>query len=329
MALDQADLENSKRINNEAAMLHVTGEAEDAQDRYRQALDVNPQNASALNNLGFLLAQKGDLDTAIDCYEQALALDPENTTCLGNLASAQAVKGDVAAGMALLDQATALAPDDTLIWDNLGKLALAAGALERSEKAFQRAFDISRDAAHLGRLATVVAARGRLAEAGTLLQAATAAMPGDADLWRQLGVVCFVRQDFGSAQDALDTAFRLNPEDPEILRHLYLTELARGNRVGAEATLTRLIKLCPQAVGPQTDLAILRLEQGAFEAAVQILERALTMDDAGPRTAFYHGLALVLSGDHTHGRAALNEVASEGGKYADKALQHLQDLDAA
>ena len=158
------------------------------------------------------------------------------------------------------------------------------------------------------------------------MEAATAAEPGDASAWRQLGAIRFSRHDFGAASEALETALRLDPSDLEARRHLYLTHMARGRRAAAEAELERMIALAPGDPGPRTDLAVLRLDQGAYAAAAALLEAAAARPGAGERTRFYRALALELSGRADEGRAELLAVADAGGRYAERALRRLPEL---
>lgn len=279
MSLAETPAEASRRLNNEAAMLHVKGEAEAARQRYAEAIAADHDNATAHNNLGYLPAQEGRVDDGIAGYQISL------------------------------------------------RLAQAANRLECSEAVLRRSDALTEATTErLVQLGTVVAARGRLAEAAKILQAGCEADPFDAGAWRQLGAVCFVRQDYGAATEALETAPRIAPVNAEALRHLYLTQLARGRRVEAKATLNRLLEAKPDDPGPCTDLALLRLGQGAYQLAGEILDEADKLPVAVPRTRIYHGLAHCLAGRRDDGQATPNALAAKGGAYAERALQQLDGL---
>ncbi|MFP6747603.1 MAG: tetratricopeptide repeat protein, partial [Alphaproteobacteria bacterium] len=69
---------------------------EQAERRYRQALDLSPENAVVMNNLALSLAQAGRLDEAIDILDQASALPEATARMRQNLALLYAMKGDLA-----------------------------------------------------------------------------------------------------------------------------------------------------------------------------------------------------------------------------------------
>lgn len=61
-------------------------EYEDAEDRLREALKVNPKNPYAHNALGVALREQGKFDQALEHYRQALTLDPKYARAHFNLA---------------------------------------------------------------------------------------------------------------------------------------------------------------------------------------------------------------------------------------------------
>jgi Flp pilus assembly protein TadD len=73
------------------------GMYEQAERRYRQALQSSPDNVSVLNNLGLSLAQAGRLPAAIETLERAVSLPEATPQVRQNLALLYAMKGDLAA----------------------------------------------------------------------------------------------------------------------------------------------------------------------------------------------------------------------------------------
>jgi len=75
---------------------------EEAERRYRRALELSPENAVALNNFGLSLAQANRLDEAIKVLERATHLPEATNQMRQNLALLHAMKGDLAAAERLM-----------------------------------------------------------------------------------------------------------------------------------------------------------------------------------------------------------------------------------
>lgn len=92
----------------------MKGRAEDAERRYRAALELNPAYTEAWVNLGVLEATRGRTAEAEDSFRRGLALDGENTLALTDLAILREKSGDRAEALALYRRALAIDPADAL-----------------------------------------------------------------------------------------------------------------------------------------------------------------------------------------------------------------------
>jgi tetratricopeptide (TPR) repeat protein len=86
------------------------GEA--AEQAYRRAAALAPQNAAYADGLGQALCLQGRYDEARAAHERAVALAPQDVAVLGNAARSLYAGGHAAEGLALADRARALAPQD-------------------------------------------------------------------------------------------------------------------------------------------------------------------------------------------------------------------------
>ena len=77
-------------------VLFREGRNEEAADRYRAALALNPRLAEVHNNLGVLLAQVGRLSEAEAEFEAAVRLKPGYREARDNLERARRAAGDLA-----------------------------------------------------------------------------------------------------------------------------------------------------------------------------------------------------------------------------------------
>ncbi|HVS11104.1 MAG TPA: tetratricopeptide repeat protein [Planctomycetota bacterium] len=77
-----------------AKALRHAGRAEEAEARYREALQIRPAFADARNDYGFLLALAGRDGEAAAQFEEALRVDPMHALALENLARLLRLSGD-------------------------------------------------------------------------------------------------------------------------------------------------------------------------------------------------------------------------------------------
>lgn len=79
-------------------------------------------------------------------------------------------------------------------------------------------------------------------EAVRVLHRATSVAPESARAWTQLGVVALVRQDHGTAGEALLRALDLDPDNPEARFHLAVLHVLVGAAEEAREALLALIR---------------------------------------------------------------------------------------
>lgn len=73
---------------NLANVLRELGRLEGAIERYRQAIELDPEHAAAWLNLGIALADAGRCDESVAAAKRAVSLDPDNAAALYSLADA-------------------------------------------------------------------------------------------------------------------------------------------------------------------------------------------------------------------------------------------------
>jgi putative PEP-CTERM system TPR-repeat lipoprotein len=96
-----------------------------AELRYRQVIQLQPNNALALNNVAWLMVQQGK-SGAVDYAEKANQLLPGRPPLMDTLASALAADKQIPRALELQKQAVERAPEDGSLRLNLAKLYLAS-----------------------------------------------------------------------------------------------------------------------------------------------------------------------------------------------------------
>ena len=305
---------------------HQTGDLAEAARLYQAALELDADNASAHNNLGFVLGQQQQWPEALTHLRTAIRLNPNLSMAHSNLGQVMVATGQIEEGIEHLETAVSCDSDNATAWDNLARMRLLLGNLEGGEYAASRALKLAPNSPHLlTRLGTAVAAQKRFAEAIQYFQQAIAWDNNFSKAWLQLGITRFLRNDLGSAQEALEIATSLNPNDTNALRHLALVRLSLGHREDAIASFERLLALQPDDETSRLDLAVLYLSAQQPNVALTHLALINGSVAASSKFIFYQGLALQQNGQAEQGNSLLRQLAEQhDNQYCEKARQLLR-----
>jgi ATP/maltotriose-dependent transcriptional regulator MalT len=199
LALDAKGLEGRRSGDSTLAFRAATvlgascarlGRTDEAQRRFRQALDLAKQTASpfdiasALDNLGLITRGRGDLDEALRLYRQALVKHREigdaggEAICLNNQGVVHILRRELDAARAVLDDARQLCerhglPSTRVMVEvNLANVAMYSGAPELAVRHARQALELS---AQTGQRANAVEARQALVWAALRLHDLSAA----------------------------------------------------------------------------------------------------------------------------------------------------------
>jgi tetratricopeptide (TPR) repeat protein len=313
-------------LNAQGTQLHMQGKLAKAADCYQQALALDDDNATSHNNLGFLLAQQRQWKEALKHLQKAVSLAPKSANFLSNLGQVLAGTGDVQDGLDILHKAANLDPTNAQVWDNLARLRLNMGDAAGAENAWRQAYrNATYDARIITSLATAIAMQNRHPEAIALYQQALDINPGYADAWAQLGVSLFLRQDYGSAREALQRALALDAANYTALRHLGYVLMSLGDKAQALDSFKTLLNYYPDADSVRLDLAVLLLSQSQNEPAKQQLEFLYRNDSHNDRVMFYYGLSLYQSGDKPQAFEIWAPLAESDSPYQQKIAEFARD----
>jgi tetratricopeptide (TPR) repeat protein len=104
----------------------------DAENHYRQALELRPDYLDALSNLGVLLGGLNRWEEAIACYERALAFNPGVAAVHFNLGIALFSQNRFADAVKPLSKAVHLAPENSSYHNNLASALIRTGKSEEA-----------------------------------------------------------------------------------------------------------------------------------------------------------------------------------------------------
>jgi predicted TPR repeat methyltransferase/Flp pilus assembly protein TadD len=149
-----------------ACRLEQAGKSQEAMEKYREALALNPATPGVANNLGNLLYQQGRLDEALGYFSSAILLEPASALSHNNLGNVYLHRKQFQEAGFHFQKASALDPKYADPHNGLGILLAESGQLEAAVKCYLQALE--QNPGHLIariNLGTVLAKQGRMVEA--------------------------------------------------------------------------------------------------------------------------------------------------------------------
>jgi tetratricopeptide (TPR) repeat protein len=115
---------------------------EQAEQAFRQVLQMDPNNSQTLNYLGYMMADRNThLEEALNLIKHAVELDPQNGAYLDSLGWAYFRLGRYEEAEASLRRAAAKTPNDATVQDHLAELYAKTGKLKLAEMHWERALN--------------------------------------------------------------------------------------------------------------------------------------------------------------------------------------------
>ena len=139
----QLDPQNADLYVSLAYVLIPQQKWDDTESAARTALRLDPKNDMAHNNLGVALGSKGDLDGAISEFREAIRLNPNYDVGRDNLGVALGMKGDVDGAIAEYREAVRLNPKYEVAHFNLGVALERKGDWRAALEEYQTAYTLN------------------------------------------------------------------------------------------------------------------------------------------------------------------------------------------
>lgn len=125
-----------------ALALEESGRISEAEAQFLETIRINPEYPQARHRYGVLLARLARLDEAMTRYREALAMNPDYIEAGYQLASTLMIAGRPSEAAAVIRDLIALRPDNLFVRNQLALALLAAGdcgALDETRETVQRA----------------------------------------------------------------------------------------------------------------------------------------------------------------------------------------------
>ena len=273
---------------------------------YKDAVLLSPADYEAWSNLGLIMYRRGELEQSVEFFTHAVEQNPNSAELWKNLGFAQFGTEQIQVSIDSFRSALAIVPEDAAAWAQLGLNYYALGQYQNSAEHFEKSLAIHNDSPETwNNLGNCLVKQNRVEEAETAYGKAIALLPSHTDAWFNLAELHYQHGRKGEATDCLERVVKAHPEDREAWRLLGLSTreenldravhcFERLLELGEEklenlATLadlyresassdelpirTKVFRVDPYHVANNKRLALLRLDIGKPDAALEVLQK--------------------------------------------------------
>ena len=234
---DEIELDTEARraamLYNLAIVLENQGLVDQAMEKYRACVALQPNYYLARSNLARLLHRAGRLDESVEQYLLALEMNPEHVQMLIGLGEVLRSMGRLDRSREVLTRATTLDPGSSPAWNSLGETLAQSTEHAHAEAAYRRAAELNpKDARALANLGFMLMFQNRLDDAEQAMRASLALQPQFRRALNGLAAVLTERGRFDEAEMIFRESVRLDPEDSLARGGLKLIEQRRAAEGG-------------------------------------------------------------------------------------------------
>ena len=266
------------------ALAVSTDQRAQAQQSFREAIRLQPENLEAYVALSELLVQLQRVDAADQVLMEARARVPDNAAIHRALAFGRLSRNDLAGAEAELRVAVEREPNDLRAHFQLGDVLRRLNRLDDAQREFELVArtDPGYPGLNLAR-GQLAEARGQLAEALTTFREALARDPTNVELINRVAATLVALGNFGDADQMLRSVVVDHPTNAEAQYLMGRARLGIGNVEDALRYLDRSIELNPNRTDYNAYAAEVHRRLGDGQRALQLAERSIEIDPTYPR----------------------------------------------
>ncbi|MBD1827796.1 tetratricopeptide repeat protein [Microcoleus vaginatus GB1-A2] len=283
---------------------HQAGRLLEAENLYRQIVEMQPESANVLCLLGIAARQQGKIAEAIDFYEQAIAQNPDFVEAHLNKANVLLDVREYERAIASYEQVIKISPNSALAYNNLGWIKQQLGDIKSAILYYQNAlrFDPNLyETAH--NLAHLFKQTNQFNEAVACYLHALKINPNLTYSLMGLGTVLQQQGKLAEAFNCYQQALQLEPNNPEAHNNVGAFYHEQGNAKAAISHYRQALNLKPDFVDAINNLGHALVDLGEFQEAFSCHSRALELQPDNATAHLELALTLLLFGDFQRGFA--------------------------
>ncbi|HEX3382761.1 MAG TPA: tetratricopeptide repeat-containing glycosyltransferase family protein [Paraburkholderia sp.] len=250
----------------QAVALQQNGALVEAEELYREILELKPKHGDALRWLGELALQTGRLREGVDLLKKALAVNAKQPAVHSNLAYALNALQRHDEGLACAERALVMQPKFADALNNRGNALAALNRPLDALASYERALSLAPElAAGWSNRACVLRDLGRYADALDSCDQALALQPNYPDAWSNRGNVLGDLNQPHEAQRCYQRALELAPGFVDAWNNLGLAQVDLNQREAALSSYERALALNPASVEAHWNQSLCLLQMGRFD----------------------------------------------------------------
>jgi tetratricopeptide (TPR) repeat protein len=253
----QSDKDGTSALIRQASQLLTAGQAEEAKEIIRQALQHEPDNSNAHALLAIIAVVQNDKDQAFELANKAITLDQESAAGHLALSYTQQAHFEIEAALESVQKALASDTQNALIWARLAELQMSVGYLERALDAAKLAVSLN---------------------------------PGLAKTQTVLGFAHLLQIDTQTAKDIFHRAIALDQADPMPRLGLGIALIREGNLEAGRIELEIAASLDPANSLIRSYLGKTYFEEKRYSLAGTQFDLAKERDPKDPTPWFYDAI---------------------------------------
>ncbi|SIO55099.1 Tetratricopeptide repeat-containing protein [Singulisphaera sp. GP187] len=294
------------------AQLHAAGrDWSKARDLLLSLVSVDAENPDYLYSLSRVLLARGDLDQARPWITKLEKATPESLQVVELKARLLHKDGKGTEAVAALEARAASDPNDGLAIASLLEELNETAAAERLTRKF---VDQSKDPKAVLVLALFLGRHGRDREALDLCEGAWKTCPPVMVSNAALRILHAAKADDEQSRRVMtwiEEEIRKSPNEVQLMFDLANLKILQRHYPDAEALMRRIIALKPGTGGPMNNLAWLLAARGEkAEEALDLINRAITLDGSNPEALDTRGLVYLALGKPEAALKDLTEAAT-------------------
>ncbi|MFM0506008.1 tetratricopeptide repeat protein [Paraburkholderia sp. RL17-373-BIF-A] len=257
----------------QAVALQRNGAFAEAEELYREILELKPRHFDALQLLGALTLQAGRLQEGVELLRKALAINGKQAPLHSNLAYALNALQRFDEALACAERALALQPKFPDALNNRGNAQAGLNRPLDALGSFDRAIALMPDFAPAwNNRACVLRDLGRPADALASCDHALALQPNYPDAWSNRGNAFSDLNQPEEAERCYRRALELAPAFADAWNNLGLTQIDLNQHAQALSSYERALAVNPDAAETHWNESLCLLQMGQLEAGWQKYE---------------------------------------------------------
>lgn len=262
-------------LRSAANLKLLTGDLDDAESIYEQALEIDGQDAESLAGLARVYERMRRPDEARSLIMKAIDLQPGNWRRINQLASMYYRAGDYEQAADAYRKVVYLDGLNYVALGNFGAASLMLARFSEARNALIASLRIERSQFSLSNLGIAHYYLGEFEESAEIQREAVAMAEQSATGWLSLADALYFGGEAGAARDAYQKAadlagerIKVNQADPTMLMTLGWADAMLGETAKARELLTRSLDVAPDDPYSHYFMAIFEANFGDSEAAV-------------------------------------------------------------